>query len=437
MEVFIMVGQLILGLSILVGLHELGHLLAAKAFGMRVEQFSIGFPPKIWGKKFGDTEYSFGMIPLGGFVKISGMIDESLDVTAMRAAPQPHEFRSKPAWQRLIVMMGGIIVNVILGIIIFIGFKYTQGDTYLSKQELNKYGIVAYELGESIGLKTGDRVLDINGEDYVRFRDLASPAVLLSSDGYFTVDRDGKILTIPIPNDFVDDFAEENNAQKFIFYRLIFDIGLVIEGSNADLGGLQIGDKIIALNGAKIEFYDQLQASMDTLARTQITLLVNRSNVQKTLTIDVNEEGKIGFQANRLNEISRIEYTFAESIPLGTELAFSIVWDNIKGFKKIFAGEVSASKSLSGPIGIARIFGGTWDWQRFWRITGMLSMVLAFMNFLPIPALDGGHVVFLTWEMVTGKKPSDAFLENAQKVGMVLLLALMSYAILNDIIKLF
>ena len=437
MEVFIMVGQLILGLSILVGLHELGHLLAAKAFGMRVEQFSIGFPPKIWGKKFGDTEYSFGMIPLGGFVKISGMIDESLDVTAMRAAPQPHEFRSKPAWQRLIVMMGGIIVNVILGVVIFIGFKYTQGDTYLSKQELNKYGIVAYELGESIGLKTGDRILDINGEDYVRFRDLASPAVLLSSDGYFTINRDGKILTIPIPNDFVDDFAEENNAQKFIFYRLIFDIGTVIEGSPADLGGLQVGDKIIALNGAEIEFYDQLQASMDTLARTQITLLVNRSNVQRTLTIDVNEEGKIGFQANRLNEISRIEYTFAESIPLGTELAFSIVWDNIKGFKKIFAGEVSASKSLSGPIGIARIFGGTWDWQRFWRITGMLSMVLAFMNFLPIPALDGGHVVFLTWEMVTGKKPSDAFLENAQKVGMVLLLALMSYAILNDIIKLF
>ena len=437
MEVFIMVGQLILGLSILVGLHELGHLLAAKAFGMRVEQFSIGFPPKIWGKKFGDTEYSFGMIPLGGFVKISGMIDESLDVTAMRVAPQPHEFRSKPAWQRLIVMMGGIIVNVILGVIIFIGFKYTQGDTYLSKQELNKYGIVAYELGESIGLKTGDRILDINGEDYERFRDLASPAVLLSSDGYFTVNRDGKRLTIPIPNDFVDDFAEENNAKKFIFYRLIFDIGAVIEGSPADLGGLRVGDKIIALNGAEIEFYDQLQASMDTLAGTQITLLINRSNVQQTLTIEVNEEGKIGFQANRLNEISTVEYTFAESVPLGTELAFSIVWDNIKGFKKIFAGEVSASKSLSGPIGIAKIFGGTWDWQRFWRITGMLSMVLAFMNFLPIPALDGGHVVFLTWEIVTGKKPSDTFLENAQKVGMVLLLALMSYAILNDIIKLF
>ena len=437
MEVFIMVGQLILGLSILVGLHELGHLLAAKAFGMRVEQFSIGFPPKIWGKKFGDTEYSFGMIPLGGFVKIAGMIDESLDVTAMRAAPQPHEFRSKPAWQRLIVMMGGIIVNVILGVVIFIGFKYTHGDTYLSKQELNKYGIVAYELGESIGLKTGDRILNINGEDYERFRDLASPAVLLSSDGYLTVDRDGKRLTIPIPNDFVDDFAEENNAQKFIFYRLIFDIGAVIEGSPADLGGLQVGDKIIALNDAEIEFYDQLQASMDTLAGTQITLLINRSNVQKTLNIEVNEEGKIGFQANRLNEISTIEYTLAESIPLGTELAFSIVWDNIKGFKKIFAGEVSANKSLSGPIGIAKIFGGTWDWQRFWRITGMLSMVLAFMNFLPIPALDGGHVVFLTWEIITGKKPSDTFLENAQKVGMIVLLALMTYAIINDIIKLF
>ena len=436
MEVFIMVGQLTLGLSILIGMHELGHLLAAKAFGMRVEQFSIGFPPKIWGKKYGNTEYSFGMIPLGGFVKISGMIDESLDVKSMQAIPQPYEFRSKPAWQRLIVMMGGIIVNVLLGIFIFIGFKYTQGDTYLSKQELNKYGIVAYELGESIGLKTGDRILKINGKDYKSFRDLFSPAVLLSSDGYFTVDRNGEIITLNIPNDFVDKFADENNAQRFISFRLIFDVGAVIEGSPADLGGLQVGDKIRALNGTEIKYYDQLQDNMDTLVGSEIILSIDRSNAQKNLIIQVNEEGKIGFQVNRLNKISTVKYTFVESIPLGVELAFSIVWDNIKGFKKIFSGEVSASKSLSGPIGIAKIFGGTWDWQRFWHITGMLSMVLAFMNFLPIPALDGGHVVFLTWEIITGKKPSDAFLEIAQKIGMILLLALMSYAILNDIIKL-
>ncbi len=436
MEIFIMVGQLTLGLSILIGMHELGHLLAAKAFGMRVEQFSIGFPPKIWGKKYGNTEYSFGMIPLGGFVKISGMIDESLDVKSMQAIPQPYEFRSKPAWQRLIVMMGGIIVNVLLGIFIFIGFKYTQGDTYLSKQELNKYGIVAYELGESIGLKTGDRILKINGKDYKSFRDLFSPAVLLSSDGYFTVDRNGEIITLNIPNDFVDKFADENNAQRFISFRLIFDVGAVIEGSPADLGGLQVGDKIRALNGTEIKYYDQLQDNMDTLVGSEIILSIDRSNAQKNLIIQVNEEGKIGFQVNRLNKISTVKYTFVESIPLGVELAFSIVWDNIKGFKKIFSGEVSASKSLSGPIGIAKIFGGTWDWQRFWHITGMLSMVLAFMNFLPIPALDGGHVVFLTWEIITGKKPSDAFLETAQKIGMILLLALMSYAILNDIIKL-
>ena len=436
MEIFIMVGQLTLGLSILIGMHELGHLLAAKAFGMRVEQFSIGFPPKIWGKKYGNTEYSFGMIPLGGFVKISGMIDESLDVKSMQAIPQPYEFRSKPAWQRLIVMMGGIIVNVLLGIFIFIGFKYTQGDTYLSKQELNKYGIVAYELGESIGLKTGDRILKINGKDYKSFRDLFSPAVLLSSDGYFTVDRNGEIITLNIPNDFVDKFADENNAQRFISFRLIFDVGAVIEGSPADLGGLQVGDKIRALNGTEIKYYDQLQDNLDSLIGSEIILSIDRSNAQKNLMIQVNEEGKIGFQVNRLNKISTVKYTFVESIPLGVELAFSIVWDNIKGFKKIFSGEVSASKSLSGPIGIAKIFGGTWDWQRFWHITGMLSMVLAFMNFLPIPALDGGHVVFLTWEIITGKKPSDAFLETAQKIGMILLLALMSYAILNDIIKL-
>ena len=436
MEVFIMVGQLTLGLSILIGMHELGHLLAAKAFGMRVEKFSIGFPPKIWGKKYGDTEYSFGMIPLGGFVKISGMIDESLDVKSMQAIPQPYEFRSKPAWQRLIVMMGGIIVNVLLGIFIFIGFKYTQGDTYLSKQELNKYGIVAYELGESIGLKTGDRILKINGKDYKSFRDLFSPAVLLSSDGYFTVDRNGEIITLNIPNDFVDKFADENNAQRFISFRLIFDVGAVIEGSPADLGGLQVGDKIRTLNGTEIKYYDQLQDNLDSLVGSEIILSIDRSNALKNLIIQVNKEGKIGFQVNRLNKISTVKYTFVESIPLGVELAFSIVWDNIKGFKKIFSGEVSASKSLSGPIGIAKIFGGTWDWQRFWHITGMLSMVLAFMNFLPIPALDGGHVVFLTWEIITGKKPSDAFLETAQKIGMILLLALMSYAILNDIIKL-
>ena len=436
MEVFIMIGQLILGLSILIGMHELGHLLAAKAFGMRVEKFSIGFPPKIFGKKFGNTEYSLGMIPLGGFVKISGMIDESLDVQSMQASPQPYEFRSKPAWQRLIVMMGGIIVNVVLGIFIFIGFKYTQGDTYLSKQELNKYGIVAYELGESIGLKTGDKILKINGKDYKSFKDLFSPAVLLSSDGYFTVDRNGEIITLNIPNDLIDKFADENNAQRFISYRLIFDIGAVIEGSPADLGGLQVGDKIRALNGEEIKYYDQLQDGMDTLAGAEIILSIARSNDKKNLIIQVNDEGKIGFQVNRLNKISTIKYTLVESIPLGVELAFSIVWDNIKGFKKIFSGEVSASKSLSGPIGIAKIFGGNWDWQRFWRITGMLSMVLAFMNFLPIPALDGGHVVFLTWEIITGKKPSDSFLEIAQKIGMILLLALMSYAILNDIIKL-
>jgi regulator of sigma E protease len=333
-------------------------------------------------------------------------------------------------------MMGGIIVNVLLGIFIFIGFKYTQGDTYLSKQELNKYGIVAYELGESIGLKTGDRILKINGKDYKSFRDLFSPAVLLSSDGYFTVDRNGEIITLNIPNDFVDKFADENNAQRFISFRLIFDVGAVIEGSPADLGGLQVGDKIRALNGTKIKYYDQLQDNMDTLVGSEIILSIDRSNAQKNLIIQVNEEGKIGFQVNRLNKISTVKYTFVESIPLGVELAFSIVWDNIKGFKKIFSGEVSASKSLSGPIGIAKIFGGTWDWQRFWHITGMLSMVLAFMNFLPIPALDGGHVVFLTWEIITGKKPSDAFLETAQKIGMILLLALMSYAILNDIIKL-
>jgi regulator of sigma E protease len=437
MEGIVMAGQLILGLSILVGLHELGHLLAAKAFGMRVEQYSIGFPPKIWGKKFGETEYSIGMIPLGGFVKISGMIDESLDVASLNTEPQPYEFRSKPAWQRLIVMMGGIIVNVITGVIIFIGYTYSQGDTFLSKESLNVHGIVSYELGQSIGLETGDRIVDINGNDYTHFRDLRSSEVLLTNNGYFTVDRNNQKLTIPIPNDFVNNFADKDNPPKFISFRMIFEVGSVEPESNAALGGLQAGDRIISINEQEIAYYDQLESALDTLAGKQIIIGVSRSGEQKELNIQVTENGKIGFYGKSLNDISTVEYTLAEAVPIGTSLAFRIVWDNIKAFRKMFSGDVSPSKSLLGPIGIAKFFGGTWDWVNFWRITGLLSMVLAFMNFLPIPALDGGHVVFLTWEIVTGKKPSDTFLENAQKVGMVLLLGLMAFAILNDIVKLF
>lgn len=435
METIIMIGQLILGLSILVGLHELGHLLAAKAFGMRVEKYSIGFPPKIWGKQIGETEYSIGAIPLGGFVKISGMIDESLDTKSMRSEPQPWEFRSKPAWQRLIVMMGGIIVNVITGIMIFIGLALANGETYLPKEELNKTGIVAYDLGNQIGFETGDKVLRVNGQDFERFTDILSPDVLLGTDVTYTVERNGEIIELKMPNDFIDNFADKKAS--VIEPRFEFSVGAIAPNSNAEAGGLEEGDKILKINEEEIRYFDQMKPLLNSLIGDTTEVVVEREGKRMSLDIKVSDEGTFGFvPAIDDSRFVTQRFGLGESVSKGTYDAFAIVWLNIKGFQKMIAGDVSVRKSLSGPVKIATMFGGTWDWDRFWRLVGLLSMVLAFMNFLPIPALDGGHVVFLTWEIVTGRKPSDSFLEGAQKVGMVLLLSLMVFVIVNDIISL-
>lgn len=429
-----MTGQLLLGLSILVGLHELGHLLAAKAFGMRVEKYSIGFPPKIWGKKWGETEYSIGAIPLGGFVKISGMIDESLDTKDMATEPEPWEFRAKPAWQRLIVMLGGIIVNVITGIVIFTVILFTQGKTYVSKDEVNKNGIYAYAIAEEIGLKTGDKIIEINGEDFDDFADVMKSKVTLENNAYFTVDRNGEILRIDVPNDFINRIIERK--EPFITYLRPFAVGKVMEGSAAEEGGLLAGDKIVSVNGTSILYFEDLVNALSEVKGEEVDIQIDRNGELITNSFNVNEEGRLGFEAEMLIERSTIEYGFLESIPKGTAMAFTVVYDNIKGFGKIFRGDIAADKAISGPIGIAKIFGGTWDWQNFWFITGLISMILAFMNFLPIPALDGGHVVFLLYEMVAGRAPSLKFLEVAQKVGMVILLGIMTFAIVNDVIKL-
>ncbi|MBC7891497.1 MAG: RIP metalloprotease RseP [Sphingobacteriaceae bacterium] len=436
MEVLIMAGQLLLGLSILVGLHELGHLLTAKFFGMRVEQYSIGFPPKIWGKKFGETEYSIGAIPLGGFVKISGMIDESLDTDAMKQPPKHWEFRAKPAWQRLIVMLGGIIVNIITGVLIFIVMTYRQGGSYLSSTEVNKNGIAVYELGKELGLRTGDRIIRINGKPYEDFADVRSSDVLLGSNSYYTVQRGSQQLDVYIPNNFVEKLSDRESVARFIEPIDPFVVGEVSPGTPGARAGLKAGDRIVALNGRPIAYFQQLRDQLEKLPGKPVDLSVERGGRLLGLNLTLTPEGKIGFASKSLLQPTIVKYSLVESIGIGTQRAFQVVFDNIRGFRKIFKGEVSASKALSGPIGIAQnLFGGIWDWSRFWFVTGLLSMALAFMNILPIPALDGGHATFLIYEIVSGRAPSDKFLENAQKVGMVLLLALMAFAIGNDLVK--
>ena len=435
METLIMVGQLLLGLSILVGLHELGHLLTAKLFGMRVEKFSIGFPPKIAGFQWGETEYSIGAIPLGGFVKISGMVDESMDTAQLASEPQPWEFRAKPAWQRLIVMLGGIIVNVITGIIIFVTLVYSNGETYYSRDQVIENGIAVYEYGEAIGLKTGDKILDVNGQPYQSISELSSGSALLSENGYYSVDRQGEQIKVKIPKGFINSFNSEEAFSKFITVRLPFEIGEVDPGSGAEKVGIEVGDQILAINGIPITYFDEMQTALKQVKNQSVSLVRRRGAQLDTLVVPVSEEARIGISSNPLLEPVRKEYGFMESLSRGTSKAFGAVIVNAKALGKMFTGEVS-TKNVSGPIGMAKIYGAQWDWIKFWNITGLISMILAFMNLLPIPALDGGHVVFLLYEMVSGRAPSDKFLENAQKAGMVILLGLMVFAIGNDILKL-
>jgi regulator of sigma E protease len=438
METIIMVAQLLLGLSILVGIHEWGHMITAKLFGMRVEKFYIGFPPKIIGKQWGETEYALGAIPLGGFVKISGMIDESLDTKNLAAEPEPWEFRAKPAWQRLIVMLGGIIMNVITGVIVFIGITMINGESYLPKEALNKHGIVAEELGKEIGFQTGDKILNISGKEFTKYEDLLSPNVLVGTDVYYTVQRGDETVTVNMPNDFIEKLSSNKERVNVISPRMVFAVGEV-DGKEAQAAGLMAGDKIVRINDAPVTYYDELKTAIAPLKGQTALVTVSRNGEEKELNIPISEEGRVGFIAD-LSAIQDAFVTkdlgFGESVVKGTGTAFSIVWLNAKGLGKMFSGDVSVTKSLSGPIRIATMFGGTWNWGRFWYLVGLLSMVLAFMNLLPIPALDGGHVVFLTWEIVTGRKPNDKFMENAQKVGMILLLALMAFVIFNDTFQL-
>ena len=442
MDWMIMLAQLLLSLSLLVAVHEFGHLIAAKYFGMRVEQFSIGFPPKIWSFKKGETEYAISAVPLGGYVKISGMIDESLDSDAMKQPPQPWEFRSKPAWQRLIVMLGGIFVNVVVGIMIFIGITYAFGDTYLLKDAINENGgFQVGPVGQSIGLQTGDKIVGINGHQYQYLEELIRPETLLASNASYTVERNGKLLEIPIPPDFITQFNKRETAGNFIYYRYDPIIASTKPGSVADKMGIEKGDRILEINGSPINYFDQVSTSLKSNTGDSLAVKVERDGRILSFKEFFKGEEALGVAAQAPKDFferaeRKITYSFAESIPLGTERAFSTLAIQIKAFGKIISGALSPKESLSGPIGIMQAFGETWDWERFWSLTGVLSLVLAFMNLLPIPALDGGHVMFLSYEMISRRKPSDKFLETAQKVGMVFLLALMVFIFANDIMKL-
>lgn len=438
MDGLVMTGQLLLGLSILIILHEAGHFFAARAFGIRVEKFYLFFDA--WGFKlfrfnYKGCEYGIGWLPLGGYVKISGMIDESMDSEQLAGPPQPWEFRSKPAWQRLIVMLGGVTVNIVLGIFIFWMLTLKNGETFIPNDKLPD-GISPGLIGKEIGLQIGDRITSVNGMPVVRFDELTSSKVLLGNTE-LSVARGSEIKTIQVPGDILEMVSDLGIGQ-FVEPRVkMSGIVQIAPGANAAKAGLQKGDSILAVNNKAITFYDQFKAEVQANKNKTVTISLIRNNQPMDLPTQVSEDGTVGVYISPYFNIpiETVNYGLIGSLPVGASKAWGSFMDNAKGLGKVATGQVKANKAFTGPIGIATMFGATVDWVKFWSLVGLLSMALALMNLLPIPALDGGHAIFLLIEMVKGKPLGDKFMERAQMVGFVILVTLMVFVFGNDIIK--
>ncbi|MCF8253125.1 MAG: RIP metalloprotease RseP [Bacteroidia bacterium] len=438
MQALIMAAQLILGISILVILHEFGHYLAARAFGIKVEKFYLFFDAwgvKLFSVKIGDTEWGIGWLPLGGYVKIAGMIDESMDKEAMKLPAEPWEFRSKPAWQRLIVMIGGVVVNIITGIVIFAMMSYAYGEKYIQNSSV-KNGIVPSEMAKEYGFQVGDKLISVNNVPIVRFEEALKIKHILGNGVVYQVDRNGQQVEVKLPSDFVKKFSEAK--ADFFLPRMHFYVNEITPGYPAEKAGLLPNDIITAVDTNKFEFFDEFQALLKTKAGKEIDLSIQRGNESKILHLMVDEAGKVGFKPDSKDfEYETVNYSFFGSFPAGWNKAVETIDAQIRGWGKIFKGDIAVNKAVQGPIGIAKFYGGEWIWSRFWLFTALISLGLAFMNILPIPALDGGHVIFLLVEMIIGRPLSEKFLERAQYAGMIILLTLMVLIFGNDIWGLF
>jgi regulator of sigma E protease len=439
MDIFIKIAQLLLSLSILVVFHEFGHFLAAKAFKTRVEKFYLFFNPwfSLFKFKHKDTEYGMGWLPLGGYVKISGMIDESMDREAMKQEPQPWEFRSKPAWQRLIIMIGGVTVNVLLAFAIYIGILAVWGEQYLPTSQVNKYGIVADSLANEMGLRNGDRILAVNQEFVKDFNKI--PMILILDEAKtIKVERDGKVMEINIPQGTIGKLVKHKDP-NFLVPRFPFEVEGFSSESAAKDAGIQAHDKIIAINGETISYFDEFATAVKSHKGETVQAVALRGADTLSFSIPVSAEGVVGIYTDptKYFQFEEKNYNLVQAIPAGFVKTYDGIGNYLKQLKLLFSPEVKAYESVGGFITIGSIFPATWDWPAFWRLTAFLSIMLAILNLLPIPALDGGHVMFLVYEIVSGRKPSDKFMEYAQIAGMVLLLGLLVFANGNDIVKLF
>jgi regulator of sigma E protease len=442
MDIVIKLSQFLLSLSLLIILHELGHFIPAKLFKTRVEKFYLFFDVKysLLKKKIGETEYGIGWLPLGGYVKISGMIDESMDKEQMALPPQPWEFRSKPAWQRLIIMLGGVTVNFILAFIIYIGMAFAYGDTYIANADLKDGVFIDNPAMIKAGFKTGDKLVSIDGKKVENYDNSLNMNIIMAKQ--VLVERNGQPQTITIPNDFVDQLSKHEKG-LLINIRIPFAIGKVADESPNQ--NLKAKDLILSLNGEKVKYFDEAKTILANNKGKTIPAVVLRDLKETAITLKVSPEGTLGVYNGGLDmksleklgyyKISTKEYSFFESIPVGLEKGKDQLVGYGKQLKMIFNPETKAYKQVGGFAAIFNIFPNSWSWETFWSITALLSIMLGVMNLLPIPALDGGHVMFLLYEIISGRKPSDKFLENAQMVGFVLLITLLLFANGNDIYK--
>ena len=436
----IQAAQFILSFSILILLHEFGHFITAKWFGCRVEKFYLFFNPwfSLFKKKKGETEYGLGWIPLGGYVKISGMIDESMDKEAMKLPPQPYEFRSKPAWQRLIIMLGGIIVNVILAILIFIFILWVWGKEHMPPSSA-KYGLAVDSLAQTVGLKDGDHILKIDTFTVKDYNNIKAQ-IILKEAKTLTVKRNDSTLTLNIYDGLIRKLNTRSSGY-FATIRFPFVVKEFSENSSGQKAGIILNDTIIGVNNTETFFYYDVMKALKNKKNETVQVKFLRNNDTLTKSIQLDKDSKLGIRAKDPTSLgfkSEIEeFNFIEAIPAGFNACWETLGRYMTGLRQLFTGKANPNESVGSVFSIGSIYAPYWDWQSFWTLTAVFSIILAFMNILPIPGLDGGHALFTLVEMVSGRKPSDKFLEYAQMVGMVLLMALMAYALGLDVLRWF
>ncbi len=429
--------QFFLSISILIILHELGHYAFARIFKTRVEKFYLFFNPwfEIFKFKRGDTEYGLGWLPLGGYVKISGMIDESMDTKQMQTPPQPYEYRAKPVWQRFLIISGGVLVNFILAIVIYSFVLYTWGEEYLPTKNLT-YGVSCEPLAKEMGFEDGDKILLVNGKEVESFTHIVL-TIVLENARVVTVEREGKVIDLPISEDFIPHLLK---SSMILQPRFPLELGYIAEGSAAEKAGFKLEDKLVAINGQEAKFFDEFRSAMLASKNQTVSVTMERDGELVEILVDVPETSMVGIGPKGLInyfELKRLDYNFIQAIPAGINRGARMISSYLKQLKLVFTPKTKAYESVGGFIAIGSIFPKTWDWQVFWDFTALISIMLAIMNMLPIPALDGGHMLFLVYEMVSGRKPGEKFMEYAQIAGMIFILTLVVVVNANDIIKLF